>query len=89
MKYLLFYDYIEGVVERRAPLREGHLGFAQRYFERGALLLAGARPAAKTAALGQRTDRQAPAVAAARSSTSRRPSMRTRIHRPRSCWNAT
>ena len=42
MKYLLFYDYIEGVVERRAPLREGHLGIAQRYFERGELLLAGA-----------------------------------------------
>ena len=42
MKYLLFYDYIEGIVEKRAPLREGHLGLAQRYFERGDLLLAGA-----------------------------------------------
>ncbi len=42
MKYLLFYDYIEGVVERRAPLREGHLGIAKRYLERGELLLAGA-----------------------------------------------
>ena len=42
MKYLLFYDYIEGVVERRAPLREGHLGIAQRYLERGELVLAGA-----------------------------------------------
>ncbi len=42
MKYLLFYDYIEGVLERRAPLREGHLAIAQRYLERGELLLAGA-----------------------------------------------
>ncbi|MEP6872103.1 MAG: YciI family protein [Anaerolineaceae bacterium] len=42
MKYLLFYDYIEGIVERRAPLREGHLGLAQGYLERGELLLAGA-----------------------------------------------
>ena len=42
MKYLLLYDYIEGVVERRAPLREGHLGIAQRYLERGELVLAGA-----------------------------------------------
>lgn len=42
MKYLLFYDYIEGIVEKRAPLREGHLGLANRYLERGDLLLAGA-----------------------------------------------
>ena len=42
MKYLLFYDYIEGIVEKRAPLREGHLGLAQGYLERGELLLAGA-----------------------------------------------
>ncbi len=42
MKYLLFYDYIEGIVEKRAPLREGHLGLAQCYLERGELLLAGA-----------------------------------------------
>ena len=42
MKYLLFYDYIEGIVEKRAPLRDGHLGLAQRYFERRELLLAGA-----------------------------------------------
>ena len=42
MKYLLFYDYIEGIAEKRAPLREGHLGLAQGYLERGELLLAGA-----------------------------------------------
>lgn len=42
MKYLLLYDYIEGIVEKRAPLREGHLGLAERYRERGDLLLAGA-----------------------------------------------
>ena len=42
MKYLLFYDYIEGIVEKRAPLRDGHLGLAERYLERGDLLLAGA-----------------------------------------------
>ncbi|MEO6397724.1 MAG: YciI-like protein [Tepidiformaceae bacterium] len=42
MKYLLLYDYIEDVVERRAPLREGHLGMAKRYLEEGTLLMAGA-----------------------------------------------
>ena len=42
MKDLLLYDYIEGVVERRVPLREGHLGIAQRYLERGELVIAGA-----------------------------------------------
>lgn len=42
MKYLLFYDYVEGIVERRAPLREEHLGLAQRYLAPGALQMAGA-----------------------------------------------
>ena len=42
MKYLLFYDYTEGIVEKRAPLRQGHLGLAEHYLERGDLLLAGA-----------------------------------------------
>lgn len=42
MKYLLFYDYVEDILERRPPLRAEHLSLAQRYLERGALLLAGA-----------------------------------------------
>jgi len=42
MKNLPFADYIEGIVEKRAARREGHLGLGERYFERGDLPLAGA-----------------------------------------------
>jgi uncharacterized protein YciI len=42
MYYVLFYDYVENVLERRAPLREKHLGLAKKAHERGELLLAGA-----------------------------------------------
>ncbi len=42
MYFLLFYDYVENVVERRAPYREAHLGLVREYAARGELVLAGA-----------------------------------------------
>jgi uncharacterized protein len=42
MHYLLLYDVVDRFVERRAPLRDEHLGLARAAFERGELLLAGA-----------------------------------------------
>lgn len=42
MYFLLFYDYVENVVERRAPFREAHLALVNEFVERGALVLAGA-----------------------------------------------
>ena len=41
MYYLLFYEYVEGAVERRAPFREGHLALAHEFEAKG-LLLGGA-----------------------------------------------
>jgi uncharacterized protein YciI len=42
MHYLLLYEYVENAVERRAPLREGHLRLAGEAVARGELLLGGA-----------------------------------------------
>jgi hypothetical protein len=42
MHYLLFYDYVESAVERRAPFREQHLRLAREAVERGELLMGGA-----------------------------------------------
>ena len=42
MYYLLFYDYADNAVERRAPYREAHLKLAREFQERGELLLGGA-----------------------------------------------
>ena len=42
MHWLLFYDYVEDIVERRAPHREAHLGRARDALARGELLMAGA-----------------------------------------------
>jgi hypothetical protein len=42
MHFLLFYDYCENVVERRAPYREAHLSLARQALERGELVMAGA-----------------------------------------------
>lgn len=42
MYFALFYDYVENVVERRAPFREAHLAHARAATERGELLLGGA-----------------------------------------------
>jgi hypothetical protein len=40
--YLLFYDYVEDAVEKRAPHRDEHLRLAGQALERGELLLGGA-----------------------------------------------
>jgi uncharacterized protein YciI len=40
--YLLFYDYVENAVERRAPYREEHIARAREAHERGELVMAGA-----------------------------------------------
>jgi hypothetical protein len=40
--YLLFYDYVENAVERRAPYREEHIKLAREARERGELVMAGA-----------------------------------------------
>jgi uncharacterized protein len=42
MHYLLFYDYVEGAIERRAPFREQHLRLAREALARGELLMGGA-----------------------------------------------
>lgn len=42
MYCLLLYDYVENVVERRAPHREGHLALVREYVDRGELMLGGA-----------------------------------------------
>jgi uncharacterized protein YciI len=42
MYYLLFYDFVKDVAERRAPYREAHLKLAREHVARGQLLLAGA-----------------------------------------------
>jgi len=40
--YLLMYDYVDDVVELRAPHREAHLALAREALARGELLLGGA-----------------------------------------------
>ena len=40
--YVLFYDYVEGIEEKRAPFRADHLAHAGAARDRGELLLAGA-----------------------------------------------
>ena len=42
MYYLLFYDYIEGMLEKRDPFRPGHLAHATAHVDRGVLKMAGA-----------------------------------------------
>ena len=42
MHFLLFYDYVENVIERRAPYRDAHLNLIREYVDRGELVLAGA-----------------------------------------------
>ncbi|MCY4392579.1 MAG: YciI-like protein [Chloroflexi bacterium] len=41
-RYVLLYDYVENVVEKRAPFRAGHLALANEYVERGDIEMAGA-----------------------------------------------
>jgi uncharacterized protein YciI len=42
MYFMLFYDYVDNVVERRAPFREAHLRLAKEWVERGELFAGGA-----------------------------------------------
>ena len=42
MYYILFYKTVDNYVERRAPFREDHLGYAKAAHERGELVIAGA-----------------------------------------------
>lgn len=42
MYFVLFYDYVENVVERRAPFRETHLTLVRDYVDREELVLGGA-----------------------------------------------
>ena len=41
MYYLLFYDYVEDIVERRAPHREAHLKLARERLDRGEIVMGG------------------------------------------------
>jgi uncharacterized protein YciI len=40
-KYILFYDYVDDIVERRGPHREAHLGAIRAAKDDGRILLAG------------------------------------------------
>ena len=42
MYYLLEYDYVENIVQRREPFRAGHIAKAQDYFDQGKIIMAGA-----------------------------------------------
>jgi uncharacterized protein YciI len=42
LHHLLLYDYVEDVVEKRAPHRERHLAYARRFKDDGRLVMAGA-----------------------------------------------
>jgi uncharacterized protein YciI len=42
MHYILFYDYVKDVAERRAPYREGHLANIHAERDAGRLVMAGA-----------------------------------------------
>ena len=42
MYFILFYDFVENVIERRAPYREAHLALVGEYVDRGELVLGGA-----------------------------------------------
>ncbi len=42
MHSLLLYDYVDGMVERRVPFRDGHLALIREAHHQGVLLIAGA-----------------------------------------------
>ena len=42
MYFILFYSYVENIIERRIPYREEHLSLAKACVERGELILGGA-----------------------------------------------
>ena len=41
MYFLLFYDYVENIVDRRAPFRDAHLQLVREWSSRGQVVLAG------------------------------------------------
>jgi|ERR1039457_1230296 uncharacterized protein YciI len=42
MHYILFYDVVKGYAEKRIPFRAVHLEYAQKFVQRGELVLGGA-----------------------------------------------
>ncbi|MDD2384356.1 MAG: YciI-like protein [Sulfurospirillaceae bacterium] len=42
MYFILFYDYVENIIERRIPYREAHLNIVKGYVSRGEIVLGGA-----------------------------------------------
>ena len=42
MHFLLFYDYVANIAERRTPHRPGHLALIKEYVDRGEIVLGGA-----------------------------------------------
>ncbi|MHC5040156.1 MAG: YciI-like protein [Planctomycetota bacterium] len=42
MYYILFYETVDEFIEKRAPYREEHLGYANAAHDRGELVMAGA-----------------------------------------------
>jgi uncharacterized protein len=42
MYFLLFYDYVENIVDRRAPYRDAHLQLAHEWVSTGQVVLGGA-----------------------------------------------
>ena len=42
MYYILFYNYVDNIIEKRVPFREAHLALATSFVESGELLLGGA-----------------------------------------------
>ena len=41
LHHILFYDYVDDIVERRVPHREAHLAYARRWLDDGRLVMAG------------------------------------------------
>ena len=42
MYFLLFYDYVEDILEKRDPFRPGHLGLVESLIAEGKMAMAGA-----------------------------------------------
>ena len=42
MHFILFYDYVDDILEKRTPYREGHLALIKEYMAAGKMLMAGA-----------------------------------------------
>jgi hypothetical protein len=42
MYFILFYDYVDGILDKRQPYREGHLALLGEFVSRGELVMGGA-----------------------------------------------